>query len=195
MSTTSIDICSRALVMIGANPITSFEEGTTESRVAVTLYETTARDQLSRYRWRFATGQVQLSRLTETPLAKWDAAYQLPATCLQPSTVLVNDHSVDFDRYEDMIFCNAGEAETVHLDGIYRVDEQFWPAYFIALMELSMASHFALAIAAKPDLADYLDKRALRHAAIARNADAQARTTPKVDMQGIIRFRRAGRAG
>lgn len=193
MSTTSIDICSRALVMIGANPITSFEEGTTESRVAVTLYETTARDQLSRYRWRFAVGQVQLSRLTETPLAKWDAAYQLPATCLQPTTLLVADQPLDFDRYEDMLFCNASDSEPVYLDGIYRVDEQFWPPYFIALMELAMASHFALAIAAKPELADYLDKRALRHAAIARNADAQARTTPKINMGGILRFRRGPR--
>ncbi|MFZ9635943.1 MAG: hypothetical protein ACO3EK_19200, partial [Alphaproteobacteria bacterium] len=41
-----------------------------------------------------------------------------------------------------------------------RVEEAFWPPYFVMLAELTMASHFALAIAAKPELADYLDKKA-----------------------------------
>ena len=38
----SIDICSRALILIGAEPITSFTDGSTESLVASNLYETSA---------------------------------------------------------------------------------------------------------------------------------------------------------
>lgn len=192
MTTTGISICAHGLVMIGAEPLTSFEDGTTESKVAANLYETTVRDLLSRYRWRFATAQAQLSRLVDVPLSGWDAAYQLPATCLQVITIRVNGLPVDFDRYEDNLFCNATEADTVILDGVFRVDEQFWPPYFVMLAELTMASHFALSIAAKAELSDYLDKKALRQAAIARNLDSQGRTTPAIDAGSIIRARIRG---
>ena len=39
MATTKIDICARALVMIGAQPITSFTDGSTEALVANNVYE------------------------------------------------------------------------------------------------------------------------------------------------------------
>ena len=48
-----IDICSRALILIGAEPITSFDEGTTESLVSVNMYEDVARAALVNSRWRF----------------------------------------------------------------------------------------------------------------------------------------------
>ena len=38
MATTSIDICARALVMIGASPISSFSDGSTEALVASNIY-------------------------------------------------------------------------------------------------------------------------------------------------------------
>ena len=37
----AIDICSRALILIGADPITSFEDDTTEALVASNMYEDT----------------------------------------------------------------------------------------------------------------------------------------------------------
>ena len=41
MSDSKFDICSKALVLVGANTITSFTESTTESKVASQLYEST----------------------------------------------------------------------------------------------------------------------------------------------------------
>ena len=38
-SDTAIDICNRGLIFIGAEPITSFDDGTTEARVAANVYE------------------------------------------------------------------------------------------------------------------------------------------------------------
>ena len=46
-----IDICSRALILIGAEPITSFEDGNTEALVAVNMYEDIARASLVNKRW------------------------------------------------------------------------------------------------------------------------------------------------
>ncbi|MCE2841207.1 MAG: hypothetical protein LW689_06925 [Novosphingobium sp.] len=183
---TAIDICARGLVMVGAAPITSFVDGTTEALVSANLYESTVQDHLSRYRWRFATGIEQIDRLVDAPASRWSAAYQLPTECLQPATVLVNDRAIDFDRYEDRIFCDAQADDEVYLEGVYRVDEARFPPWFAMLLQIQMASHFALSIAAKPDLADLLDKRALRHAALCRNLDAQARTSQDLPTKGLI---------
>ena len=61
MAITKIDICARALVMIGAQPITSFTDGSTEALVANNVYEDITKASLTRHRWRFATTQATLS--------------------------------------------------------------------------------------------------------------------------------------
>ena len=54
---TPLDICSRALILIGAEPISSFDDGTTEATVAVNMYEDVVQAALVNSRWRFATNQ------------------------------------------------------------------------------------------------------------------------------------------
>lgn len=189
MAVTSLQICQQALVVIGAQPLTSFDDGTTESIACSNLYENTVRDELSQYRWRFASNQVQLSRLVDVPSAKWDAAYQLPPECLAITTVFTNDAPIDFDRYEDNIFCNASTNDVVILEGTFRVNEQFWPPYFVQMIVYRIASQLAHSIAAQVDTADYLDKIAIRHSRLARNRDAQGRTAPKIDTSRLINTR------
>ena len=58
MATTNIDICARALIMIGAQPISSFSVGSTEALVASNIYDDVVEASLTRHRWRFATTQA-----------------------------------------------------------------------------------------------------------------------------------------
>jgi hypothetical protein len=192
MSVTKFDICAQALIMIGAQPITSFEDGTTEAIACANLYENTVRDQLSRYRWRFSVGQVQLSRLVTAPSTKWDAAYQLPADCLQLMTVLVNGNPVRFDRYEDRVFCDASEADVVYLEGVFRIDESYWPPYFVTLVTYAMAAILAQSVGAQENLAMMFDQKAVRQGAISRNIDAQGRTAPRIDTDRLVTVRYRG---
>lgn len=189
MSITAVSICQQALVLIGAQPISSLDDDTTEGVACRTLYEPTVRDELSQYRWRFATGMEQMSRLAAAPATKWEAAYQVPPLCLVLATVYVNGRAIDFDRYEDNVFCDAAVADQVFAEGVYRVDERFWPPYFERVMVYRMAAQLAHSIAAQVDTSDLLDRRAIRHAALARNRDAQGRTTPRIDTTRLIRVR------
>jgi hypothetical protein len=187
MSVTSIEICAQALVMIGAEPITSFVDGTTESKVAGEIYEVTVRDLLTRHPWRFAMIQQQLNRLTAgPPLSTWGAAYQVPADTMLIREVLVNGHPIDYDRFEDRIFCGANEQDEVILQSIYRVNEQFWPPYFVTLAVLQLASIFAYSVANQIQLSDFIEKKVLRHLAISRSLDSQAQTTRRLDVQHLI---------
>lgn len=190
MAVTDIDICSRALVLIGAQPITSFSDGTTESTVASNLYEDTVRDLISRHRWRFAAGQAQLSRRVEVPAAKWDAAYQLPGDLLLLHGVTVNGNDIEYDRYQNLVYCDADEQDAVFADYTFRADEDLWPPYFVTYVELSLASMFAYSVANQIQTADYMEKKALRQMAMARNIDSQSQTTRKLDLSRFEQARR-----
>jgi len=190
MSITSIDICARALILIGASPITSFNDGTTEAIVADNLYSDTVKDILSRHRWRFSTGQSQLSRLVDAPDAKWDAAYQLPADCLLVHGVYVNGSPIEFDRYQDMIYCNAVDTDEVYLDYIFNASEDLWPPYFVTLVTFQLASIFGYSVAQNEVLSDAFEKRAIRQFALARNLDSQSQTNKKLPVDRFIQFRR-----
>ncbi len=190
MAVTDVDICARALVMIGAQPITSFSDGTTEAIVAKNLYEDTVRDLLTRHRWRFTSGQAQLSRRIDVPLDSWDAAYQLPANLLVLHDLTVNGYNVVYDRYQNLAYCNADTADVVVANYTFRAEEDLWPPYFISLVEVYLASLFAYAVANQIQTADYLDKKALRQLALARNIDSQQQTTRKMDLSLFTRVRR-----
>lgn len=199
MAFTDIDICSRALVMIGAEPITSFTENTDEARACSNLYEQTVQSLLTSHPWRFCMGQEQVSRLSATPPDddKWSAAYQLPSTCLHIRTVRVSGIPIPFDRYEDNIYCDAVAADEVYLDGHFRVDESFFPPYFTELLTLHIASLLAESIAAKTDLSNTLLDRSRFQRVVARNLDSQGRTASRIDTSRFtrVRFRNSHRNG
>ena len=189
---TDVEICSTALVMIGASPIASLSGISAEIQACQNLYERTVRNELSLHRWRFAVGQEQISRLATAPLGKWDAAYQIPPEMLTVNTVRSSSSfPIPFDRFEDNIYCNASEAEVGIAEGVYRIDEQFWPPYFQSYIEIKLASLLASALAERGDLAQGLDQRAMRQAAQARNVDSQGRTAVKLRTSRMIsrRFR------
>ena len=194
MATTDIDICARALIMIGAEPITSFADGTTESKVASNLYSDTIKNILSAYRWRFASKQTQLSRLTDTPDARWDSAYQLPSDILTLHGIYINDKPISYDRYGDMVYNNATSTDKVYADYTY-YDEGatnpaiYFPAYFIYTAELSLASIFAFAVAQNTELSALLEQKAQRQLTFARNIDSQQNTTRRFNTKRFINNR------
>jgi hypothetical protein len=73
---TPLDICSRALILIGADPISSFDDGTTEATVAVNMYEDVAQSALVNTRWRFATNQKVLNQLSDEPTGRYDYSFR-----------------------------------------------------------------------------------------------------------------------
>jgi len=95
----AIDIASRALVLIGAEPITSFDSSSTEALVASNMYEDTVRATLSTARWRFATEQAQISQLSDTPTGRFDIAHQLPSNLLVLHGVTINDRLINYIQH------------------------------------------------------------------------------------------------
>ena len=86
--------------MVGAQPISSFSDGSTEALVASNIYEDIVEASLCRSRWRFATTQKQISLLTSAPTGRYDYAYQMPTdpAVLQINTITVNDNIIPYER-------------------------------------------------------------------------------------------------
>jgi len=190
-ASTDVEVASGALVMIGASPITSFTEDTTESLVAANIYEDVARDALTASRWRFATNQAELNRLTAEPTARWTAAYQKPDGIIQLHAVTINDVPIAYDTYGDKIYCDASTNDTVVADYTYRADEADWPSYFILAMQMELASIFAISVARDSALSRLYDDKFERFLARAKSRDSQQQTNRKLTTNRFIAQRRS----
>jgi hypothetical protein len=186
-----IDICSRALILIGAEPITSFDDDTSEALIASNMYEDVARSNLTSTRWRFATNQSVLNRLSAAPTGRFDAAYQLPAGTLLVHAVTVNDFQIEYNVYGSKVFCDAAAADQLIADYTYRAEEQDWPSYFSICVEYAMAVVFATALARDQSLAALMDQQLQRALAKAKSIDSQQQTTRKLVTSRFITNRRS----
>ncbi len=188
---TPIDICSRALILIGAEPITSFEDGTTEALVSVNMYEDVIRTSLVNTRWRFATNQAVLNLITSEPTGRYDRAYQLPSGYLMVHTATVEDNIIDYQIYGDKLFADTSASDTVILDFTFRANELDFPSYFTIAVEYALAMVFATSVARDASLAALMEKQATSAMAKARSLDSQQQTTRKLVTSRFITNRRS----
>lgn len=177
--------------MIGANPITSFSDGSAEANVATEVYEDLVQEELSMYPWSFAKEQEALGLLAAEPVDEWTYAYQLPNTVLAVLRVTVNSNPIQFERFGDKIFCD--EAEDVVATFIFRATEPAWTPYFTSLVVHKLAALFATAIAERPKLATaiYGELEAVR--VLARNRDSASQTTRRIRANRFRRVRNSDR--
>ena len=186
----AIDICSRALILIGAEPITSFDDDTSEALIAGNMYEDIARSNLVSTRWRFATNQAVLNRLSDAPTGRYNAAYQLPSN-LFVHAVTVNDLPIDYNIYGNKVFCNASANEVLVADYTYRADEGDWPSYFSVCVQYAMAVVFATALVRDQSLSQMMSVQYNNLMAKARSVDSQQQTTRKLATSRFITNRRS----
>lgn len=186
----AIDICSRALILVGAEPITSFDDDTTEALIAGNMYEDIARTNLTSTRWRFATNQAVLNRLSDAPTGRFDAAYQLPEYIFLHA-ITVRDLQIEYNVYGSKVFCDASVSDELIADYTYRVEEVYWPSYFSVCVEYAMATVFATALIRDQSLALLMDQQYTRLLAKARSIDSQQQTTRRITTSRFITNRRS----
>ena len=186
-----IDICSRALILIGAEPITSFEDGNTEALVAVNMYEDIARASLVNTRWRFATNQAVLNRLSDAPTGRYEKAYQLPSNMLMLHAVTVQDMPIEYQTYGNKVYSDTSNNDTLVADYTFRAEENTWPSYFTIAVVYSLSIVFATSIARNSNLAGIMADQAQITMAKARNLDGQQQTSRKLVTSRFITERRS----
>jgi len=185
-----IDIASRALILIGAEPITSFDGSATENIVANNTYEDVIRTCLTNTRWRFATNQEQLVALTDAPSGRFSIAHQLPSDLLMLHAITVQDTLVEYQVYGDKVFSDRVNTDNVIADFTFRATENTFPPYFILACQYTLASVFAASIARDDGLVQLMTASAERYMAKARSLDSQIGTTARIPTSRFIAERR-----
>lgn len=188
MALNDIGLCARALVQVGAHPITSFADGTAESEIAALLYAPLRDAVLSSYPWSFATGQIELTRLTTPPITDYAYAYQLPADFLRAISAGQGSRGRG-QQYRIAAGALHSDSESVILTYIFRPEEETFPAYFDRVLMVRLAAEFCLPLTENTSRADYLARLAENELAKARQIDAQQDSPNRIEHFPLIDVR------
>ncbi len=188
MALSDIALCSRALIKIGAAPISSFDEGTAQSEIAGALYEQVRDALLSAYAWNFAVGQVQLAQLSEPPTADYTYAYELPTDYLRALSAGngTRGRGLNYRIMGGKLHTNSSE---VILTYIYRPEEESFPPYFDSVLITKLAAEFTIPITENTSRAESLYKRSESEYVRARQIDAQQDTPGRIEDFTLIDVR------
>lgn len=174
-----VEMASNACLLLGANTISSFDEGT-EGKVATALYESTYRSVLSSFRWRFATKKAVLSRLAEVPLNEYQYQYQLPTNLI---TIIKGESGDNYDIYGDKLYTNLS---SYSIDYIQRVDESLIPDYFILMFQFLLASQFAIPLTDNSTKAELYFRAYTEQYRIAKGIDSMQRPAVAIQNNPLI---------
>ena len=155
---TDIKVCSDALLMLGASPISSFTEGTDEANICDRLYPDIKLKTLASYPWSFSFKKVQCSRLITTPKNEYKYEYQMPSDMIGlPRAVYDTDSTYAVPRREYKIQGSKilSNYEKIYVDYQYAVTENEMPHYFVQLLKYQMVWHLALPITEQLEKSDY----------------------------------------
>lgn len=143
---TALKVCSDALLLLGARPISSFNEGTDSSNLCDRLYTDIKRSTLQMYPWSFSMKKVQLARTVNTPVNEYKYEYVLPSDMLGAIRKAYSSNAVGVDSFSDWVIQGdklLASTEAVYIDYQYLVGEDKMPSYFIQLLKYMMAWHLA----------------------------------------------------
>ncbi|MCB9988633.1 MAG: hypothetical protein H6868_04765 [Rhodospirillales bacterium] len=188
MALNDVALCSRALIRLGAAPITSFTDGTAESEIAGALFGPVRDALLSAYGWSFATGQVALTELSTAPVADYERAFQLPIDFLRALSAGTGGRGrgVNFRIARGALHTDA---EEVVLTYIFRPDETEFPPYFDAVLIARLTAEFCIPITENTSRAEAMYTLAEREYKNARQIDAQQDSPARIEDFSLINAR------
>ncbi len=185
MALNDVALCSRALIRIGASPITSFDDGTAESEIAGALFGSTRDALLSAYPWTFASGQVALSQLETPPLADYAFAFGLPTDFLRAISAgsSTKGRGLNYRIARGALHTNASAAILTY---IFRPDESEFPPYFDQALIARLSAEFTIPVTENTSRAELSFRIAESEFERARQIDAQQDTPNKIESFSLI---------
>tara|TARA_Y100000004_G_scaffold197224_1_gene270513 strand:+ start:6576 stop:7193 length:618 start_codon:yes stop_codon:yes gene_type:complete len=199
---TDLSICSDALILLGASPISSFTEGSDAAQACDRLYPDLRDTMLSTYVWSWTLKKSQIARLSTDPINEWEYAYQLPGDMLSGvlavfETSGTNERSrrYGWEVYGDQLYTNM---ETAFIDYQATISETKMPNYFVRLLRTALAGELAIVVTDQAAKADYFRAQAFGSPGEngrgglmreAMNIDARGQSTQIVEDYSLIEVR------
>lgn len=161
---TKLSICSDALILLGASPLSSFSEGTDAAQICDRIYDDLKDSIISTYPWSWSIKKVQLARLTETPVSEWKYLYQLPGDTLAGVKAVFNSSNPGIrpisHGWEIIGSKLQTNEEDIWVDYQFAPGESLLPTYFVQLLKYAMAAEIAEAVTDQLTKAEYFERKA-----------------------------------
>ena len=180
MALNDVALASRALIRIGAAPITSFTDGSVEAEIANALFEPVTNALLSSYAWSFATGQDSLTQLETAPIADYSFAFQLPNDFLRALSAGTGTRGrgLKYRINKNELHTNAS---AVTLTYVFRPAEEDFPPYFDQAVIARLAAEFTIPVTESTTRAEAMFRLAEQEFERARQIDAQQDTPGRIE--------------
>jgi hypothetical protein len=172
MALNAVQLCSRALIGLGARAIPGFDDGSAEAEVARHIYGPARDALLAAHPWRFATAQSALPRLLNPPRADFAHAFQLPADFLRALSAGSDNRGRGLS-YRIVAGTLQADVETLTLTYIFRPDESGFPPFFDQTLTARLAAEFCLPLTESASRAELLFRRADEEFRRAKAIDSQ----------------------
>lgn len=188
MSLSNIELCSAALVKLGAESISSFNDGTAEADIAKTLYDIVRDGLLGTHPWSFATAHAELVQLPTAPLTDFEYAFELPTDFIKGLS------AGDECRSRGAVYQVIGREvhtnyEEITFAYVRRADEADFPAYFVSALVNRLAAEFCLPLTENSSRSELLFRLADTELKLAKLIDSQQDTPPRVEDFTLIEAR------
>jgi hypothetical protein len=188
MAISQIDLCSRALVKLGAGSISSFEDGTLEAEIAAGLYPIVRDSLLSVHPWNFATMYASPSLLAAAPIAEFSSAFLLPSDCLRVISAGTGTRArgLTYKIVGRELHTDAAEIVVCYVG---RPPEVAFPPFFDATLIAQLAAEFCIPLTESTSRWESLRRAAELELQRARLIDAQEETPTAVEDFSLIEGR------
>ncbi len=168
-----VSIANAALDKVGASPITSFTQGTKNANFINRRYAELRDSLLETHPWNWAVKSVKLALLADTPVVKFDYAYQLPADFIRVVSVHDSDQGgsvVDHKIRDNRIEAVSSQAWLIYISRV--TDPNIMSPLFRNALASLIAIEAATAITESRTLREDMVKQHGKDLRRARSADS-----------------------
>lgn len=170
-----VEICNRALKMIGHSKIGTLNDITEAAQTCSTLLQGTIDEVLRAYNWNCATERASLAQLSETPAFGYAYYFALPEGCLR--VLQMEDLSYKFKVEGKKLLTDEATAKILY---IKRISVNDMDSMCQAALVTRLAWDLSLSLAKDKGMQDRIEKRFALRKAEAEQVDAQEGTPEEV---------------
>lgn len=188
MPLTAVELCSAALMKLGAQPIASLDDPSAEAAVARTLYPIVRDGLLVVHPWSFTLAAAQLTPDAAPPLADFGFSFPLPDDHLRTLSAGTgqNTRGLTYAMQGTRLLADANSVTVAYQR---RADEASFPVFFVQALVARLAAEFCVPLTEGTARAAELMQLAELELRRARLADSQQATPPRIEDFTLIEAR------
>lgn len=152
-----VDICSNALLILGAQPINSLDEESDRARLASNLYDGVKLSVIRAHPWNCCVTRVALSPLSSAPPSDYVYWFTLPPDCAKVLQVGEYTTEIDYRIERGKILANESAIYLKYISA--EVSEGAFDHLLVEALKYAMAAQMAYAITQSASMVELMDQK------------------------------------